>query len=82
MPQYSHVVGAVEEVKCRPAHPVDVAPEAVVPHVEEGREAKGQLLLALLAQLADDVLVQELQGAWGGGFEGSGCGLGQKRHKE
>lgn len=55
------VVGAVVEVQVGPADPVHDAGEAVVTHVEEGRKAKGQLALALGAQLADDVLVQQLQ---------------------
>jgi hypothetical protein len=53
----------VVEVQVGPADPVHDAAEHVVAHVEEGREAERELAATLRTQLADDVLVQQLQRA-------------------
>jgi hypothetical protein len=57
------VVSAVVEVQVGPADPVHEPTEDVVANVEEGREAERELATALRTQLADDVLVQQLQRA-------------------
>jgi hypothetical protein len=54
----------VVEIQVGPAQPVHDVVKHVVAHVEEGRKAKCQLAATLCTQLADDVLVQQLQRAW------------------
>jgi hypothetical protein len=78
--QVLELVERVPKLKQEPARRLDPqrAHERLELEVEEGAEAKGQHLLALALGHGHDLVVQQLQRAWGVGVVGRGSGFSGK----